>query len=231
MLCQFVCLLVFSGVVLGSSRCHNDSHGILKYSGLPCASVRLYTDNHKGACGCGPTDLDAPFAWNLADYVAAPNQKFFDDGGNNAFCGHNCGQCVKLTPTGGGYGAVLGPPPVVLTPHIFMITNVCTSSLSPEWCSQTGKPGTINQYFHFCSPLPRLAQSPWIRSSLQPPEPQRSGHSWSWLGQRRGHLGVSSLSTIVSNEVAPVSVLQRKWMTRSDVANLISASILSLNFM
>ncbi|KAK6973340.1 endoglucanase-like isoform X2, partial [Biomphalaria glabrata] len=99
MLGQFVCLLVFSGVVLGSSRCHNDSHGILKYSGQPCASVRLYTDNHKGACGCGPTDLDAPFAWNLADYVAAPNQKFFDDGGNNAFCGHNCGQCVKLTPT------------------------------------------------------------------------------------------------------------------------------------
>ncbi|XP_055900922.1 endoglucanase-like isoform X2 [Biomphalaria glabrata] len=148
MLRQFVCLLVFSGVVLGSSRCHNDSHGILKYSGLPCASVRLYTDNHKGACGCGPTDLDAPFAWNLADYVAAPNQKFFDDGGNNAFCGHNCGQCVKLTPTGGGYGAVLGPPPVVLTPHIFMITNVCTSSQSPEWCSQTGKPGTNSPNLH-----------------------------------------------------------------------------------
>ncbi|KAK0068451.1 endoglucanase-like isoform X2 [Biomphalaria pfeifferi] len=104
------------GVVLGSSRCHNDSYGILKYSGLPCTKVRLYTDNHKGACGCGPTDLDAPFDPNLTDYVAAPNQKFFDDGGNNAFCGHNCGQCVKLTPTGGGYGAVLGPPPVTGKP-------------------------------------------------------------------------------------------------------------------
>ncbi|RUS72992.1 hypothetical protein EGW08_019240 [Elysia chlorotica] len=84
---------------LAEQKCSVDSHGIRRYNGKPCASTTRYDDGHRGACGCGPANSDNPYTWNLADYVTAPNQKFFDDGGMNTWCGSNCGVCVKLTPT------------------------------------------------------------------------------------------------------------------------------------
>ncbi|KAK0068452.1 endoglucanase-like [Biomphalaria glabrata] len=135
------CFVVLLGVVYASPKCTKDAHGVYRFNGKPCASTTRYDDGHRGACGCGPANSDTPFAWNLADFVTAPNQKFFDDGGDSQWCGRNCGHCVKLTPTGGFVNGE-GAAPHSLTPHIFMVTNDCPIQGNEEWCGQTGKPGT-----------------------------------------------------------------------------------------
>ncbi|CAL1547148.1 unnamed protein product [Lymnaea stagnalis] len=135
------------GAIQGAQKCVKDSHGILRHNGKPCASTTRYDDGNRGACGCGPPNSNTPFAWNLEDYVTAPNQKFFDDGGDKQWCGHNCGHCVKLTPTG-GFVPGKGQAPHSLNAHIFMVTNDCPIVGNQEWCGQAGKPGTNHANSH-----------------------------------------------------------------------------------
>ncbi|CAG5125683.1 unnamed protein product [Candidula unifasciata] len=143
-----IAILLFACVALasGAQKCTNQG-GILKYNGKPCASTTRYDDGHKGACGCGAANSDAPFAWNLQDLVTAPNQMIYDDGGQNTWCGRNCGKCVQLTPTG-GFIPGLGNSPRDNNPHIFMITNDCPVQGNEEWCGQAGKPGTNHGNTH-----------------------------------------------------------------------------------
>ncbi|XP_035825182.1 endoglucanase-like [Aplysia californica] len=85
---------------VAEQKCHRNSQGVRVYNGKKCASTTRYNDGHRGSCGCGPSNSDTPFDWNLSKYVTAPNQMYYDNGGYSSWCGRNCGKCVKLTPTG-----------------------------------------------------------------------------------------------------------------------------------
>ncbi|XP_012946575.2 endoglucanase-like, partial [Aplysia californica] len=84
---------------VAEQKCHRNSQGVRVYNGKKCASTTRYNDGHRGSCGCGPSNSDTPFDWNLSKYVTAPNQMYYDNGGYSSWCGRNCGKCVKLTPT------------------------------------------------------------------------------------------------------------------------------------
>lgn len=80
--------------------CQKDVYGVRRYNGKVCASTTRYVDGHRGACGCGPRNTDTPFTWNMQQFLTAPSERYFDNGGSSLWCGRNCGKCVKLTPTG-----------------------------------------------------------------------------------------------------------------------------------
>merc|ERR1711860_23380 len=68
------------------------------------------------------------------------------------WCGEKCGQCIKLTTTGGyidGQGGSTGAG----QSKVFMITNLCPNEWpNLSWCSQTSSNGRKNQYgyeYHF----------------------------------------------------------------------------------
>ncbi|XP_055901067.1 endoglucanase-like [Biomphalaria glabrata] len=131
----------------GSPKCVKDAAGVYKLNGKSCASTTRYNLSQRGGCGCGPTGSTNPFNWELDNFVAAVNLKFFDDNGDRQFCGHECGVCVKLTPTG-GFVAGKGHSPHNLTPTIFLITNVCPTTGTDEWCKIGGKPGSNQTNSH-----------------------------------------------------------------------------------
>jgi len=142
LLCITLAMLCFTApLVKAGQKCQADSHGVRRYNGHPCASTTHYDDGHRGACGCGPSGGDTPFDWNLSELVVAPNGKYFDNGGSKDWCGHNCGKCVELTPTGGFIDGQ-GQAPTSHSPHIFMVTNDCPANGNQYWCGQAGKPGT-----------------------------------------------------------------------------------------
>ncbi|KAK6973338.1 endoglucanase, partial [Biomphalaria glabrata] len=144
--CLAAVVLVF-GLVRGDQLCQPDGSGVRRYNGKPCASTTRYDDGHRGSCGCGPPGGDTPFAWNLNSLTVAASQKYFDDGGDKTWCGHNCGKCVKLTPTG-GFVPGLGRAPSNLNPQIFLVTNDCPVQGNEEWCGQRGKPGSSQVNSH-----------------------------------------------------------------------------------
>ncbi|KAK7476240.1 hypothetical protein BaRGS_00032516, partial [Batillaria attramentaria] len=126
-------------------KCHPDSHGVRHLNGKSCASTTRYNDGHRGACGCGPPASDNPFQWNVHDLTTAPNQKFFDSGGDSQWCGAKCGRCVKLTPTGGFVQGEGSAPPNHQS-HIFLITNDCPIAENRHWCGQSKPPGQRTVY-------------------------------------------------------------------------------------
>jgi len=132
---------VAAPLVTANQLCQRDSHGVRRFHGRPCASTTRYNDGHRGSCGCGPPNSDTPFDWNMALYVTAPSQKYFDYGGDRTWCGAKCGRCVKLTPTG-GFVDGNGGPPSNHAPIIFMVTNDCPIQGNEYWCGINGKPGT-----------------------------------------------------------------------------------------
>lgn len=142
------CLLLLALVpfIAANQKCQPDPSrgGIRTYNGRPCASTTRYDDGHRGSCGCGPPNSDHPFDWNMRGFMTAPSQKFFDNGGDKAWCGANCGKCVKLTPTGGwidGEGGYTSSH----SPIIFMVTNDCPYAGNEKWCEIHGVPGTGNK--------------------------------------------------------------------------------------
>nr|BAP19116.1 cellulase [Aplysia kurodai] len=126
---------------LAEQKCQPNSHGVRVYQGKKCASTTRYNDGHRGSCGCGPAASDTPFDWNMSKHVTAPNQMYYDNGGNSQWCGKNCGKCVKLTPTG-GFVPGNGKAPQHRNPVVFMVTNSCPINENRVWCGQSGKPGT-----------------------------------------------------------------------------------------
>jgi len=132
---------ILVAAVTAEQKCRPDSHGVRRFNGKPCASTTRYNDGHRGSCGCGPSNSDTPFHWNMASYVTAPSQKYFDNGGDSTWCGRNCGKCVRLTPTG-GFVPGQGNTPSHRGSITFMVTNDCPIADNREWCGQNSKPGT-----------------------------------------------------------------------------------------
>jgi len=143
-----ILLAAIIGCALAEQKCHRNSQGVMVYNGKKCASTTRYNDGHRGSCGCGPSNSDNPFNWNMADFVTAPNQMYYDNGGYSSWCGANCGKCVRLTPTGGFVPGKGRRPMRDLHPVTFMVTNSCPINENREWCGQSGKPGTntVNTY-------------------------------------------------------------------------------------
>lgn len=128
--------------VYANQKCHGWPR---KYNGRSCASTTNYHDARKGACGCGPANGDSQFEWNKYSFVAAASQMYFD-AGRKQWCGQHCGQCVKLTTTG-GFIPGQGGPTAEGRSVTFMITNLCPDEYPNQaWCSQKSQYGGTNQY-------------------------------------------------------------------------------------
>ncbi|KAK6173749.1 hypothetical protein SNE40_017152 [Patella caerulea] len=130
---------VFTASCYGNSKC-TMQNGVRVHNNKRCASTTHYYDSHKGACGCGHGDTQ--FSWNHDHLVVAASQNLFDPSGSaKDWCGGSCGKCVRLTPTG-GFVQGRGTAPKSLTPHTFMITNLCPPwAPNQDWCAQKGTPG------------------------------------------------------------------------------------------
>jgi len=123
----------------------------LSYNGLPCASTTRYTINTEGACGCGTNSNNSPFSWQSSGYTAAGSQLLFDAvDTSSSWCGIGCGNCFKLTPTGGYIaGQGLAPSGDGLNPVVFMITNLCPYAGNEQWCPQVGGTDDYGYSAHF----------------------------------------------------------------------------------
>ncbi|XP_025105069.1 endoglucanase-like [Pomacea canaliculata] len=145
---KLVWFLYFAVPLLEAAQlCQKDVYGVRRYNGKVCASTTRYVDGHRGACGCGPRNTDTPFTWNMQQFLTAPSERYFDNGGSSLWCGRNCGKCVKLTPTG-GFVPGEGDAPPNNNSIVFMVTNACPIIGNEKWCGIQGKPGTksVNTY-------------------------------------------------------------------------------------
>jgi len=109
------------------------------FNGMPCATTTRYSDGTMGACGCGSYNSPAP--WENTLYTAAASQEIFDEGGES-WCGSGCGQCFRLTPTG-GYIPGQGYYPSSSASIVVMVTNLCPNQGNEQWCAAVGG---VNQY-------------------------------------------------------------------------------------
>lgn len=91
--------------------------------GKLCASTTRYTDQTKGACGCGNSDPVPKDWWTKTQYTAALNAKNLDPANPHlAWCPSQCGGCFRLCSTGGTAQGQSTAPGVC---RVFKIDNRC----------------------------------------------------------------------------------------------------------
>ena len=98
----------------------------------PCATTTRYWDGLKGACGCGyGQGSGTAFSWQHEILTAAASSSVFGQGG---WCGHGCGECLLVTPTGGFIDGQ-GSAPRNTKGQIVLVSNLCPADGNQQWCS------------------------------------------------------------------------------------------------